>query len=371
MNFIIRRETLLYNLNNASKALSNKVQMPGLTGILFNVKQNEIILTTSNNDISIRCTIDKDFTVQEEGDFVLQGKYLIEIVKKITSDEIEFKSYEGNTIKLLAGKSVFTLNELSLDSFPKISFEESNLHFDIEVINLKQIIRKTSFAISPSESRVVLTGVSLATFDNTLEFVATDSFRLSRKRIIFDKPLPEIKVVIPGKALDELNKILEESEGNIEIHCSSTKVLFKYDNLMFQTRLINGVFPNIESLIPDKYLLSVKFDKEKLLETIDRVSIFVANELSNVIKLSFYPSGIVEFTSNSNEIGGAVEEIVPISYSSNIKIDVALSSKYLLEALRSFDSKEISINFTSEVKPITITGEYDYNLIQLILPLRA
>lgn len=371
MNFIIRKETLLYNLNNVSKALSNKVQMPGLTGILFNVRKNAIILTTSNNDISIRCFINKDFEVQEEGDFVLQGKFLIEIVRKISSEEIEFKLFEENAIKLLAGKSVFTLNSLSLDSFPRIDFDDSPLNFNIEVINLKQIIRKTSFAISPSESRAVLTGVALSTFMNTLEFVATDSFRLARKRIIFEKELPSIKIIIPGKSLDELNKILEESDGIIEIHCSSTKVMFKYENLLFQTRLINGVFPNIESLIPDKYLLSITFDKEKLLETIDRVSIFVANELSNVIKLTFSPNGNVEFSSNSNEIGGAVEEIIPISYSNEAAIEVALSSKYLLDALKSFDSKEISLNFTSEVKPITITGEYDHNLIQLILPLRA
>lgn len=371
MNFIIRRETLLYNLNNVSKALSSKVQMPGLTGILFNVRQSQITMTTSNNDISIKCVIDKDYKVQEEGDFVLQGKYLIDIVRKMTSEEIEFMSYEDNSIKILAGKNVSTLNELSLDSFPRINFEESELKFNIEVINLKQIIRKTSFSISSSESRVVLTGVSITTSGKTLEFAATDGFRLSRKRIIFDNELPEISVIIPGKSLDELNKILEESEGNIEINCSSTKALFKYDNILFQTRLINGKFPNIESLIPSSYLLSVKFDKESLLETIDRVSIFVANELSNVIKVSFNPNGTVEFSSNSNEIGGAVEEVTPLYYSDNVKIEVALSSKYLLDALKSFDSKEVSINFTSEVKPIAITGEFDYNLIQLILPLRA
>lgn len=371
MNFIIRRETLLYNLNNASKAISNKVQMPGLTGILFNVRQDRIILTTSNNDISIQCTIDKDFTTQETGNFVLQGKYLIEIIKKITAEEIEFKSYEGNTIKILAGKSVFTLNELAIDSFPKINFEYSNIKFNIEVINLKQIIKKTSFAISPSESRVILTGVALSTKNNYLEFVATDSFRLARKRILFDKDLPEISIVIPGKSLDELNKILEESEGLIEINCSSTKAMFVYDNLLFQTRLINGVFPNIETLIPNNYSLSIKFDREKLLETIDRVSIFVTNELSNVIKLSFNQEGYVEFSSNSNELGGAIEEITPLSYSSNEKIEVSLSSRYLLEALRTFDSREVSMNFTSEVKPITVTGEFDHNLIQLILPLRA
>lgn len=370
MHFTIRKDLLLNNLNNVSKALSSKVQMPGLTGVYFSVKNEYITLTTSNNDISIKVVIDKDFNVFEEGDFIVQGKYLIEIVKKLNYNEVEFKSFEENSIKIITGKSVFTLNSLQLDSFPKISFDDSNINFTIDSLNLKQIIRKTSFAISPNESRVVLTGVSLSTKGKSLEFVATDSFRLARKQIVFENQLPEVKIIIPGKSLDELNKILEESEGLIEIHCNSSKILFKYENILFQSRLINGVFPNTESLIPEKYLLSVKFNKEELMSTIDRVSIFVNNEISNIIKMSIN-SDIVEFSSSSNEIGGAKEEITPLDITNNTNFEVSISSKYFLDALRTFDSKDITINFTGEIKPLTIVGEYDRNLIQLILPLRS
>lgn len=371
MNFQIRKETLLYNLNNVSKALSTKVQMPGLTGILFSVKKDMIKLTASNNDISIQTIIDKDFTASEEGDFIVQGKYLIEVVKRITASEIEFVSFEENAIKLLAGKSVFTLHELQLDSYPDIQFSDSPINFSIDAINLKQMIRKTSFAISTSESRVVLTGVSLKTKGNILEFVATDSYRLARKQIVFEKELPDVKLVIPGKSLDELFKILEETEGNIDIHCTSSKILFKYQNMLFQSRLINGIFPNIESLIPEKYLLSLKFNKEDLMAAIDRVSIFVSTELSSIIKLSINGQYSVEFSATSNEIGGAVEEVSLLGKSSNQTFDVAFSSKYFLDALRTFDSKEVTLNFTGEIKPITVEAEYDRNLIQLILPVRA
>lgn len=371
MNFQIRKETLLYNLNNVSKALSNKVQMPSLTGILFNIKKDEVRLTASNNDISIQTIITKDFSTSEEGSFIVQGKYLLEVVRKITSDEIEFISFEENTIKLLAGKSVFTLNELQIDSYPNIQFSDSQINFTIDAINLKQMIRKTSFAISTSESRVVLTGVSLKTKGNVLEFVATDSYRLARKQIEYSKELPEIKVVIPGKSLDELYKILEDTEGAIEIHCSSSKILFKYQNLLFQSRLINGIFPNIETLIPEKYLLSLKFNKEELISAIDRVSIFVSNELSNIIKLNINNHNSVEFSSSSNEIGGAVEEVSLLSKSSEVNFEVAFSSKYFLDALKTFDSKEVTLNFTGEIKPITVEAEYDHKLIQLILPVRS
>ena len=158
MNFTINKECLLMNLNNVSKALSNKIQMPGLTGILFNVKKNEIILTASNNEISIQATIKENFNVVEEGSALISGKILLEIIKKLTSETVDFISFEENTVKILSGKSVFTLNCLPLESFVQISFDNSNIVFTLDAINLKQIIRKTAFAISNNESRVVLTG---------------------------------------------------------------------------------------------------------------------------------------------------------------------------------------------------------------------
>lgn len=371
MNFTINRECLLNNLNNVSKALSNKIQMPGLTGILFNVQKDSIIMTTSNNEISIQVTIKDNFNVIEEGDALISGKLLLEIIKKLTSDNVDFISFEDNSIKILSGKSVFTLNCLPLESFVQISFDNSNVNFTLDAINLKQIIRKTAFAISNNESRVVLTGVSIKTNGNTIEVTATDSYRLARKKLTFEYSFPEINIVIPGKSFDELNKIIEEGNDIVEIHCSSTKVLFKYKNLLFQSRLIEGVFPKIDALIPTKYINNITFNKEDLITTIDRISLFVANEVSNIIKLTINNDGSVEFAANSNEIGAAREEIVPLKMATSNTLTIAFSYKYFLEALRSFDDENVSINITSEIKPFTITSEKDVALIQLILPVRA
>ena len=371
MNFTINRETLSQNLNIVSKALSNKIQMPGLTGILFNVKKDKIILTASNNEISIQNVIKSNFSVIEEGDFLIQGKFLIEIIKKITSNEVDFSDFDGNVVKIIAGKSVFTLNCLQLESFPLISFDESDIKFTLDSINLKQIIRKTVFAISNNESRVVLTGVSLKAKNNKIEVTATDSYRLARKEIIFDYNFPEVNIVIPGKSFEELNKILEDNQEIIEISCSSNKILFKIGETLFQSRLIEGVFPKIDSLIPSKYLNTIVFNKEDLISVIERVSIFVTNELSNIIKLSINTNGLIEFASISNELGAANEEIQSISGEINSNMQIAFSSKYFLEAIRSFDSENVEVNFTGEIKPFTLTSKKDINLVQLILPVRA
>lgn len=371
MNFTIDRECFLFNLNNVSKALSNKIQMPGLTGILFNVQKNAIVLTASNNEISIQATIKDKFNVIEEGSALISGKLLLEIVKKLTAPTVDIISFEENTVKILSGKSVFTLNCLPLESFLQISFDNSNINFTIDALNLKQIIRKTAFAISTNESRVVLTGVSIKTDGKNIEVTATDSYRLARKKIAFDYEFPEINVVIPGKSFDELNKIMEEGNDIVEIHCSSTKVLFKYRNILFQSRLIEGVFPKIDSLIPTKYANSLVFKKEELIAAIDRISLFVVNDLSNIIKLSVNSDGSVEFQANSTEFGAAKEDVAPVSAANNNPIQIAFSYKYFLEALRSFDDDNVAINITSEIKPFTLTSEKDINLVQLILPVRA
>lgn len=371
MNFSINKDVLLHTLNDVSKALSNKVQMPGLTGIKFNVSKQAIVLTTSNNEISIQATIEKDFVVIEEGEFIVQGKYLIDLVRRINNKDVDFLTFEGNNVKVLSGKSDFTLNCLQLDSFPNIKFNVQNFNISINALNLKQIIKKTAFATSTSESRVVLTGVSFIIKDNILEVIATDSYRLARKQIFFDYDLSNVNIVIPGRSLDELNKIIDESEENVFISCSSTQILFKYRNLLFQTRLIDGVFPKTESLIPSNYLTKIKFNKEALISTIERVAIFVNNEVSNIIKFTIDSDNVVEFTSISNEVGVGKEEIIPLSCSQVCPFQISFSSKYFLDALRSFDDEEIYVNFTGEIKPFTITSEKDRNLIQLILPVRA
>ena len=373
MIFTINRDLLLQNLTSVSKALSTKAQMPVLTGIKIDVVDNKILLTALNSEISIQACIDdkKHVKIEEEGTFVAPGKYLIELVKKTEAKEIYFESFEDNAIKILADKSNFTLNVLSKDDYPIISFADSPTFLTLDAINLKQLIRKTTFAVSLSESRVILTGVSVTSQGNLLEVVSTDSYRLAKKQLKFNVDYPEIKVVIPGKSLDELNKIVDEGKTLVEIHISHTKALFKYKNLLYQTRLIDGTFPNTNSLIPTEFLTSIKFNKNELISAIERAAVFTNMDSSNIIKLTLNSDKTVEIASTTNEIGAAQEELNPIECSNVVPFQIAFSSKYFLEAIKSFDSTEVTVHFTGEVRPFIITGEYDRNLIQLILPVRV
>lgn len=373
MKFSINREVLLNNLNHVSKALSTKPQMPILTGIKIDVKENYLTLIASNAEISIQATLtaSNDLIIDETGMVVLPGRYLQEIVRRIDAKVIDFVTFEDNIVKILADRSNFTLNAMDKNTFPLISFDESEIYVNLDVLNLKQIIKKTTFAASLSESRMVLTGVSFATDGNKLEVIATDSFRLAKKFMVFEKTNPKLNVVIPSRSLDELNKILDENNESVNIYFSKTKALFKYRNILFLTRLIEGVYPNTSSLIPTEFMTSLKFNKQDLIATIDRASLFTSLDSANIIKLTLNSEKIVEISSTSNEIGAVLEEITPLDCSNLIPFQIAFSSKYFMDAIKVFDSPEVTIHFTGEIKPFIITGDYDVNHIQLILPVRV
>lgn len=374
MRFSINRDLLLQNLNNVSKALSTKSPMPVLTGIKLEVRADGISLIASNNEISIQALIknNKQLKVEEEGVVVLPGKYFIEIVRKVDGKDIDFSTFEDNIVKILSDRSNFTLNTLDKTNFPMISFNDSETFITLDVPNLKQIIRKTTFATSISESRVILTGVSFSTEGKKMEAIATDSFRLAKKYMIFDREYPSISVVIPSKSLDELNKIItDDNDSLVEMHFSKTKVLFKYKNLLYQTRLIEGTFPNTNSLIPSDFLTSIKFNKAELVSAIERAALFTNLESSNIIKLTLNSDKTVEIASTTNEIGAVLEEVNPLECSNIVSFQIAFSAKYFLDAIKSFDSSEVTVHFTGEIKPFILTGEYDYNLTQLILPVRV
>lgn len=372
MNFTIDRLVLLENLTNVSHAISNKVQMPGLTGVKFEVRKEHLTLITNNNEISIKAVINDKYNCISEGDFILSGKIIFEIVKKLVHKDVNFMSFDDNTVKVLSGKSDFTLTCIDLDAFIDVQFAKTDLFFTLNSLNMKQLIRKTIFAISTSDSRPILTGVCIKTNGNILEFLSTDSFRMARKQIFFKNDFPNINVIVPGKNLEALSRIIEDSEEeNVTIYCASSYILFKYGNISFRSRLINGVFPDIGKLIPRESLSQIKFNKDELISTIDRVSLFVNNDASNIVKFTMNGDGYVEFSTESSQLGTAKEEVTPLSIKNNGNYQISFSSKYFMDAIKAFDDSNIYINFTGDVKPFTITSDNDVNLIQLILPLRG
>lgn len=374
MKFVINRNLLETSLQNVSRGLSNKTPMPILMGILITAKNNKLTFITTNKEISIKVVLDSsdNLMIYEEGSCVVPGKYFVDIVKKVEGDTIDFTLFDETTIKIISNKSDFTLVSFDKNNFPITNFNFDVEPFSIKCKELKQIIKQTSFACSTSESRIVLTSLHFTLSSNSLIVCATDSFRLARKDSSIQNNKTRLQINVPCKSLDELAKIITDSNDDILIYIENNKALFKYKNIDFMTRLVEGNYPDVDNLIPRVSTAILKFDRNSLIAAVDRASLFMENQDINHVrfKLSLNKDEI-EISSNSSEIGKVEETIVPLECVKKDEILIAFTAKYLLDALKAFETKTVTLLFCQEVKPLMIVSEEQPSLTQLLIPVRA
>jgi len=373
VNFQINKDTLLNNLIVAQKALSNKTPNPALQGIKLEVFKDHLVITTSNSDIAIQLQVkDSSLSVESEGAVLIPGKYFIEIIRKLDGLKVQLSMAADNMLRIEADRSDITLNMMDLEDYPELQFSEKVKSIKINVRVLKTIIRQTAFATSSIENRPILTGVNFKIDGKKLIAIATDSYRLSQKEIELNESYEPLNIIIPGRSLEELIKVLENNNDEVELHFDHAKILFKYNNLLFQSRLLEGNYPETSKLVPTEFPTVIKFNKENLSVAIERASLLSSRDGNNaIVKLALRQDNIVEITSNSPEIGKVLEEVYPVDEIVGHPFKIAFSSKYILDALKIFNSSEVNINFTGEIRPFIIKGEYDENMLQLILPVRT
>ena len=362
MKFSIKKEILLENLNNVSKAVSTKNVIPVLGGIKFNLTNEGLFLTATNNDIDIECFIDKKYidNIVSTGTIIIQGKYLLEIIRKLPDGLINIEIIDGLKILIYTQNSNFNLNGIDSSEFPNISLDISTNPIILSKKVIKNIVNQTLFATSMQESRPILTGINLKIEGNKMECIATDSYRLAKKIVELDSAVENlINIVIPGKNIGELAKILNDNDENVEIHIFSNKILFKFDNILFQSRLLNGTFPDTSRLIPDTFELEIKTDLDELYSVIDRAALLTSEKEKNVIKFETNENEAI-VSSNTPEIG-RVEERLAITKNNDKEIKIAFSSKFMMEALKTINSKDIRILLNSDIKPIILKTDEDEN----------
>ena len=374
MKFTIKKDLLLDALNKVSKAISTKNLIPVLAGIKFELKKKKLTLTASDNDITIQTSIDcvneDDFKIENEGSIIIQGKYILDIVRKLPDKYINIEVVDELKILIYTENSEFNLNGISESEYPNVGLEESKKKININAGVLKSIVNQTAFATSNEESKPVLTGINFNIVGDILECNSTDSYRLARKIVKLEKVSEDnYNIVIPSHNLIEFTKILGDDSEEVEVHIFNNKVLFKNGNLKFESRLINGTYPNTANLLPDDSYLVVSTNLNDFYSVIDRVSILTSDKEKNIVTLET-EGNTLTLKSSSAEIG-RVEEKMSISKNNNEDIKISFSAKYMMEALKSFSTETVDLHFVGEVKPILIKSTEDETLTQLVLPIRT
>lgn len=374
MKFTIKREILLEALNKVSKAISTKNLIPVLAGIKFELKKKKLILTASDNDITIQTTIEslneEDFKIENEGSIIIQGKYILDIVRKLPDEYINIEVIDDLKILIYTKNSEFNLNGISESEYPNIGLEESKKKIDVKASVLKNIVYQTSFASSSEESKPVLTGINFNIVGDILECNSTDSYRLARKVVKLDKVSEEnYNIVIPSHNLVEFTKILDGELEDVELHIFNNKILLKSGNLKFESRLINGTYPNTSNLLPEESFLIINTKLNDFYNVIDRVSILTSDKEKNIVTLETDGNTLI-LRSSSVEVG-RVEEKMAINKNNDENIKISFSAKYMMEALKSFQTDDVELHFVGEIKPILIKSKQDETLTQLVLPIRT
>lgn len=371
MKFTIEKSIILENLSNVVKAISPKNIIPILNGVKFELSKEGLYLTASDSELTIRAFIGNDNIkkIEEEGSIIIQSKYILDIIRKMPSDEINFELMDGLKIKISSDNSQYDLNCLDPKEYPTLKLEEVDKPIVLDGMTFKSIISQTSFAISTQELRPLLTGLNFNIVGDVLECIATDSYRLAKKNIKLDNPVDDdINIVIPGKNIMELDKIIVDEEP-VEMHVFSNKVLFKYKNIVFQSNLLSGTYPNTSNLIPKDFAIIINTNSSNFFSAIDRAALLTQNKDKNIVKMRLKDSQLI-INSYASEIG-KVEEKLDVETKDDATIDISFSAKYMLDALKTIKDEEILILLNGEVKPIVIKSVTDESLIQLILPIKT
>ena len=366
MNFKIKRLELLNALTKVSRAVSIKSPLPVLTGIKFDLKEDKLILTGSDSDIRIQTSIQDHIDIIEPGSVVLSSKYILEIIKKIDSEDVHIFIVDGTLTRIEGANSRFDLNGTSYIDYPRIDLNKTGVNLQMKSIDLKEAIEQTSFATSEKETRPVLTGVNFKAKDHVLECIATDSYRLAKRILNIDSDI-SFNIIIPKKSLIEISRIIEKDEL-IDLYVSDRKVLFVFDHVLIQTRLIDGTFPDTSRLIPDSFDYSMSIDSTSLLNSIDRASL-LTNEQTNIVKLTMNQDTVI-LSSFSQEIG-SVEENLSRAFYKGEPLKISFSARYLTDAIKSINGQKVRVLFTGEMKPFIIKDFEREDIIQLVLPVRT
>jgi len=376
MKFIIQKDYLVQSVQDVMKAITSRTTIPILTGIKIVANEEGVTLTGSDSDISIESFIPKEeneteiVDVKQSGSIVLQAKFFSEIVKKLPTSQVEIEVENLQTV-IRSGKSEFNLNGLDSEEYPHLpELSEQNM-FKIPADLLKNLIKQTVFAVSTSETRPVLTGVNWKVENNELICIATDSHRLALRKAKIEAGLEQsFNIVIPGKSLNELNRILDDHDEAVEIVVTENQILFKTKHILFFSRLLEGNYPDTNRLIPNESKTDIVVNSKEFLQSIDRASLLAREGRNNVVKFSTISENVVEISSFTPEIGKVVEELVSESITGE-DLKISFSAKYMMDALKVLEGTEVRISFTGAMRPFVIHPMNDNSTLQLILPVRT
>lgn len=367
MKFICSRERLMEAVSIVQKAVATRSTLPILDGILIEANTGAgLKLTGYDLETGIECKVEAD--VPESGSLVINARMFGDIVRKLPEDIVSIESTGSLSVTIDSGSSHFSIKGIKADDFPKIPIVEETGRLDLKQCELRDMIRQTLFAVSTDESRPVLNGCYFVSEDKTIEMVAIDGFRLALRRRESEETLPQMKFIIPGKALNEVGRILQASDAPVQIYPSQNHILFDTGRVKLVSRLIQGDYMNYKSIIPQAAETTILINPKAMLDAVERAALVISSEERRFPVRLATPDQDTLVVSANTDIGTLREEI-SIQLTGN-RIDIDFNPRYFQDALKVIDEDQIAIVFNGSMGPCVLKPVESQDFAYLVLPLR-
>lgn len=362
MKIQVNQNTLANHINIVQKGISSKTTLQILDGILIETVNDKLKLTATDLEIGIETYLDCD--IIEEGTIVINSRIFGDIIKKLPNAPINIE-VKDNNINITCEGSEFNILGSNPHEYPELPTIIDQNSFNIPKDLFKSAIKQTVFATTQDETRPILTGVLLDITDKIGSFVALDGYRLALRNIPIDAE-ENVKIVIPGRVLSELNKILDDDDNEITITIASSHVIFNMGNTVVSSRLLEGQFLNYKDIIREDHKTNIIVNRKDFKNSLERASLLAKEEKANLVKLNTTDNQVL--IKSNTEIGNVNEQISSKHNGDNINI--AFNSKYILDGIKIIDSEEIELFFMGSLNPCIIKPVDDIDYTYLVLPVR-
>jgi len=362
MKLICKKANLLNGVQIVSKAVPGKTTMPILECILIDASKGEITLTANDMDLGIETKIEG--RIIEKGIIALDAKIFLEIVRKLPDNDITIETESNFNTIITCEKAKFNIMGKSGDDFSYIPFIERNDPVVVSQFTLKEVIRQTIFSIGDSDGNKMMSGELFEIKDNILKVVSLDGHRISIRKIELKNNYEDEKVIVPGKTLNEISKILTgEADKDVSIFFTDKHIIFEFDQTTVVSRLIEGDYFKIEQMLSSDYETKVRINKKEFLSCIDRATLLVKEGDKKPIIINITDTDM-ELKINSSI--GSMNENIDITKTGK-DIMIGFNPKFLIDALKVIDEEEIDMYMVNPKAPCFIKDE-EQSYTYLILP---
>jgi DNA polymerase III subunit beta len=347
MKVICSKENLMEGISIVQKAVSTKTTLPILEGILLEAG-NDFKLTGNDLEIGIECFVQGD--IRETGSIVINSKMFGDIVRRMPASEVMIEVKENNLVIIDCENSHFEVKGISASGYPALPTIKSENELSISQKVVRDMIKQTIFAVSMDENRPILTGSLIESKSRELNFVSIDGLRLALRRNTMENDIADFSVVVPGKTLNEIVKILQPTDEPVIIYNSNNQILFDTGSCKIVSRLLEGKYLNYRSLTPPDFETRIRVNTKEMLSSLERASLISMEGKNYPVKFNITDDKMV-ITSNTEV--GAVREELRVKTDGN-RMEIGFNPKYFIDALRVIEDEMVDINFASSLGPSTI-----------------